>query len=111
MAHLRLHGVHVENLAWHEVIARYDRPHTFFYLDPPYWQTEGYGVEFGFEQYRAHGRAGDHPDIRSAFDGLGMEQLSISYTVGGGQGVAAKELLVWNERCEEMRKVQTLELF
>ncbi|MGS0603614.1 hypothetical protein ACQEPW_015250 [Xanthomonas oryzae pv. oryzicola] len=22
-----------------------------FYLDPPYWQTEGYGVEFPWEQY------------------------------------------------------------
>jgi len=28
---------------------RYDRPHTFHYMDPPYWQTAGYGVDFPFE--------------------------------------------------------------
>ncbi|MEQ7870372.1 hypothetical protein V6R97_06935 [Chromohalobacter salexigens] len=31
--------------------SRYDRAHTLFYTDPPYWQTEGYGVGFGVEQY------------------------------------------------------------
>jgi len=35
------------------VIRRYDRPHTLFYCDPPYWQTEGSGVGFGWEQYEA----------------------------------------------------------
>jgi site-specific DNA-adenine methylase len=34
------------------VVEKYDRPHTLFYLDPPYWQTEGYGVAFGFEHYQ-----------------------------------------------------------
>ena len=37
---------------WQNCIERYDRPDTFFFCDPPYWQTEGYGVEFGEEQYR-----------------------------------------------------------
>ena len=51
-AHLRLAGgTTVENLPWQECLRRYDRPHTFFYMDPPYWQTEGYGVPFPFEQY------------------------------------------------------------
>ena len=30
---------------------KYDREHTLFYCDPPYWGTEGYGVDFGLEQY------------------------------------------------------------
>ena len=30
---------------------RYDRAHTLFYMDPPYWATEGYDAEFGLEQY------------------------------------------------------------
>jgi|GEM_PF-4269257 len=30
---------------------RYARSHTLFYLDPPYWQAEGYGVPFGIEEY------------------------------------------------------------
>jgi DNA adenine methylase len=29
-AHLRLASTYVENLSWHEVVDKYDRPHTFF---------------------------------------------------------------------------------
>ena len=51
-AHLRLtSGPTVENLPWYDCLARYDRTHTFFYADPPYWETEGYGVPFPWEQY------------------------------------------------------------
>lgn len=123
-AHLRLHGVQVENLPWQEVVARYDRPHTLFYLDPPYWQTEGYGVEFGFEQYERMAELArtvqgsmvisinDHHDIRRAFAGLHQEELGITYTVGGGAGNQAKELLFWNQSCEERRReTGTLSLF
>lgn len=114
-AHLRLQSAYVENLPWHTVVERYDRPHTMHYLDPPYWQTEGYGVDFGFEHYeRMAGLArdvegsmlisiNDHPDIRQVFDGLHMEQVDIKYTVGGGEGAEAKELLVWNDHCEQRR--------
>src|SRR5438445_8219388 len=81
-AHLRLAGTYVENLPWLECMQRYDRPHSFFYLDPPYWQTEGYGVGFGFAQYQqmaefmraCKGKVmvsiNDQPDIRAVFDGL-----------------------------------------
>lgn len=115
-AHLRLQGAVVENLPWDAVIRKYDRPHTLFYLDPPYWQTEGYGVEFGMDQYEIMAdlaksvegslviSLNDHPDIRRVFDGLHMESLAIRYTVGGGAGTAARELLIWNDHCEDGRK-------
>ena len=32
----RLRSVNVEHLPWQNAIVRYDRPHTLFYLDPPY---------------------------------------------------------------------------
>jgi DNA adenine methylase len=39
----------------------------------------------------------DHPDIRRCFEGMHMESLDISYTVGGGgKAVARKELVVWS---------------
>ena len=109
-AHLRLAGTYVERLDWRECIKRYDRAHTFFYLDPPYWQTEGYGVPFPFAEYQAmaevlrglKGKAilsiNDHPDIRAVFAGLHTEVLDISYLIGGGtHGAAArKELVVWS---------------
>lgn len=109
-AHLRLSNTWIENLPWYEVIARYDREHTLVYCDPPYWQTAGYGVEFGFEHYErmaaiARSMKGtmiisinDHPDIRRVFAGLPMQTVAIDYTVGGGDGVAAQELVIGNWR-------------
>lgn len=88
----RLSGVYVENLAWLDCAERYDRPHTFLYMDPPYWQTEGYGFDFPFANYermaefmrRCKGRVmvsiNDHPDIRRVFQGFHMEWLDIRYS-------------------------------
>ncbi|MEM8310105.1 DNA adenine methylase, partial [Morganella morganii] len=78
-AHLRLSNTYIEHLTWQDCMKRYDREHTLFYMDPPYWETEGYGVPFGFEQYlemaemlkRLKGKAiislNDPPDIRRCF--------------------------------------------
>jgi DNA adenine methylase len=41
-AHLRLSAVTVENLPYGDIITRYDRPGTFFYIDPPYYGYEDY---------------------------------------------------------------------
>lgn len=110
-AHLRLAGgTNIENLSWQECFKRYDRAHTLFYADPPYWQTEGYGVAFGFEQYEALAEAmrtakgrfmvsiNDHPDIRRAFDGLQMLELGIKYSVNNNQGAPqeSRELVITN---------------
>jgi DNA adenine methylase len=35
-AHLRLARVQVEHLPWDKCLSKYDRPHTLFYMDPPY---------------------------------------------------------------------------
>jgi DNA adenine methylase len=99
----------VENLPWEECIERYDRPHTFFYLDPPYWETEGYGVPFEFDQYRRmamrlrsmQGKAmvsiNDHPDIRAAFAGLPMLELGVQYSVrGAAERKISSELVITN---------------
>ena len=113
-AHLRLVGAYIERLDWKECMRRYDRPHSFFYLDPPYWETEGYGVPFPFEEYVAmakmmreiKGKAllsiNDHPQIRECFAGLHIEAVPIKYTVGGGQGVDRMELLIssWDVEAE-----------
>lgn len=47
----RLSRAYIEKLDWPVCISRYDQPYTFFYFDPAYWQSPGYGVPFGFEQY------------------------------------------------------------
>lgn len=106
-AHIRLAGVTIEHLDWTEIIERYDAPHSLIYCDPPYWETEGYGVEFGREQYdrmaelarTVKGKmlisVNDHPEMRKAFAGLPMESVPIKYTVGGGQA-ARQELIIRN---------------
>ena len=108
-AHLRLAQAYIENLDWAKCMERYDRPHTFFYLDPPYWETEGYGVEFGLDQYEKmagmlrnlKGRAivslNDHPDIRRIFAGFHIETADIQYCVGGGgKGVDRTEVIIYS---------------
>lgn len=105
----RLAGTNVENLPWYECIERYDREHTFFYLDPPYWQCEGYGVPFDFENYERmaslmrtmKGKAmisiNDHPDIRKVFDGFNMLELEIKYTLQkGAESKTSGELVITN---------------
>jgi DNA adenine methylase len=101
-AYLRLARVTIEHLPWDACIARYDRPGTFFFCDPPYWQTGGYGVAFGLEQYQAlaqalrtiKGRAlltiNDCPDMRVVFAGFRHVRLMTRYTIG--QSAAAKQV-------------------
>ncbi|WP_198321723.1 MULTISPECIES: DNA adenine methylase [Methylococcus] len=92
-AHLRLSRTTIEHLPWEECICRYDRPHTLFYLDPPYWGTEGYGVENYVRMAELartiEGRmvisVNDIPEMRAAFEGLPTKHAELCYSVGGGK--------------------------
>lgn len=113
LAHLRLARVTIEHLDWQACVRRYDRPHTLFYLDPPYYGTAGYGVDFPLDQYTAMaellrtmaGKAvvsvNDIPEMREAFAGLHIRATDIAYTVGGGaKAKQAGELIISNFRPE-----------
>jgi DNA adenine methylase len=89
--------VSIEHLPWQECVARYDRPHTLFFADPPYWQAVDYGVPFEWDQFVALAEAmrttkgrmivtiNDHPDIRKAFAGIPCQRVPITYTcIGAG---------------------------
>ena len=107
MAHLRLSRTLIEHLDWHKCIERYDRPHTLFYCDPPYWGTEGYGVEFGLENYdhiadlarSIKGKmiisVNDIPEMRQVFNGLNIHSVEINYSLAG-KGTPRRELIVSN---------------
>ncbi len=104
----RLAGVIIENLGYATFIERYDRPETLFYLDPPYWGSEGdYGQGvFGradferlAEQLRtARGRfilsINDRPEVREVFAGFEMEQVGLAYSVSSKGQTEARELIV-----------------
>lgn len=109
-AHLRLSRTVIEHLPWQECIQRYDRPHTLFYCDPPYWGTVGYGVKFDIENYdllaelarTIKGKmvisVNDIPEMRQAFKGLAMSTIDINYTVGGSgrSAIKSRELIIRN---------------
>ena len=107
--HERLAGVSIERLPWNDFIARYDRPGTLFYLDPPYFGSEtDYGAalfdrqqfEPMAEQLRAiRGRfilsINDHPEIRRIFAGFEARQEDVRYTLAGNDnGKSFGELII-----------------
>lgn len=125
-AHLRLSDTYIEHLAWDACVAKYDRPHSLFYCDPPYWETEGYGVDFGMEHYERMARlardiegtmiisVNDHPEMRRVFAGLPMKAIPITYTVGGGGAPAERlELVIgsWKDGWPAPRPPPQKELF
>ena len=52
-AHRRLAKVVIENKDFEKLLHQYDRPVSFFYLDPPYHATEGYYQNIGEDGFRA----------------------------------------------------------
>lgn len=106
---MRLARTYIEHLTWQDCIKKYDRPHTLFFCDPPYWGTEGYGVDFGLEQYdhlaelakTIKGKmivtVNDIPEMRKAFAGLDIKTVGITYTIGGADRSAKRtELIIRN---------------
>src|ERR1051326_2641426 len=91
-AHERLRGVQIESLPYEQILARYDRPTTLFYLDPPYWRRKLYKFNFSDEDFRQleqrlHGVKGrfvlsldDHPEVRMIFRAWRLIRTEIIYT-------------------------------
>jgi len=110
-AHLRLAGVYIENLHFEKLIDRYDRAHTFFYLDPPYYGCENHYGKGLFKRSdfavlaarlaRLKGRfimsINDTPEIRNLFGRFRIREVATRYTVGqADKGKEVVELLVMN---------------
>ncbi len=109
-AHLRLARVFIENRPYDQVVQRFDKPGTLFYVDPPYWDCENdYGVGlFGKDDF-AHLAAllgavkgkfilslNDTPGVRETFSAFHIEALKTRYSISGTKKQEAAEVLISN---------------
>ena len=93
-AHTRLRNTYVENLDYGTIIEKYDSKETLFFLDPPYYETAGYGSGFDiYKQTRLCERLkelqgkfiltiNDHETIRDLYKDFNVERVSVTYVVG-----------------------------
>ena len=110
-AHIRLSRVYIEHASFEKVLIRFDRPCTFFYLDPPYYRCEddyGKGI-FAREDFKKlrdilagiQGKfilsINDVPEIRELYKGFRMEKAETRYSAGT-KGTTGRigELLIRN---------------
>lgn len=106
----RLRNTFVENLSFEKIIEKYDREHTFFFCDPPYYEVTGYGNEFGEKEHlilrdkliNLKGKflltINDHPKVRNWYKGFNIKEVEVSYSVSREQSARGKykELIITN---------------
>lgn len=109
-AHLRLARVYVECLTYTEIIDRYDKQDTFFYLDPPYWDCEDYygkgifnrddfaqlAAQLGNVQGKFILSLNDTPGVRETFSTFDFEDVTVTYSCSKGKNLKAGEVLIRN---------------
>jgi DNA adenine methylase len=110
--HWRLASVTIETLPYRKIVGRYDRSHTFFYLDPPYYGMKVYRLNFEPKDFDALAQAlarikgrflmslNDHPEVRKLFSGFKIRPVALKYSCMGakstGRGTTRGELLISN---------------
>ena len=106
----RLNNTYVENLYFEKIIDKYDRNHSFFFCDPPYIETCGYGVIFGEEEHRLlanklkeiNGKflltINDHPLARELYKEFNIKEVEVNYSLSRETKARGKykELIITN---------------
>lgn len=115
--HARLRHTILEDLDWADLIGRYDRPHTCFYIDPPYYKVckvYGPGLDFTPEDHARLAKRlrkvkgafllslNDHPEVRELYTWARLREVSVKYSLGLNtrdhtrKGKPSGELLITN---------------
>lgn len=114
-AHSRLVRAQIECGPYEQVLKRYDRPTTFFYIDPPYYGIKLYRYilekpEFVTLRDRLKELKGnfllslnDTPDVRDIFSCFHIEPIGIAYSVQAKGERQHQELLISNYRRASQR--------
>jgi len=111
LAWQRLAHVQIESKDFRDLIPRYDRPHTLFFLDPPYWQIPGYKHDFVEQDfidpenllYNIRGKflmtLNDTQEAREIFQRFNIETVTLKYSIATTKNSRNKtrtELLISN---------------
>jgi DNA adenine methylase len=106
--HKRLQRVQIESLPYEQILEKYDRPTTVFYLDPPYWERKWYKFNFTAADFQnleqrlrnVEGKfilsLDDRPEVRSLFHQFRLEAVELRYTAKRDTAVSHKELFISN---------------
>jgi len=109
-AHLRLCRVYIENRPYGQLIERFDKPGTLFYIDPPYWGCEDdYGKNlFSQADFAAlasqldqvKGRfilsLNDVPGVRETFANFNIDAVKTRYSISAKANQVVGEVLITN---------------
>lgn len=107
-AHLRLSGAVIECLPWDQFVVRYDRPGTFFYLDPPYYLAPYYRHNFAMPDFSHMAEVlsgvkgkfllsiNDRPEMREVFKRFDIEAVTLRYSASKKGDSVGRELLIRN---------------
>ena len=106
--HERLARVAIESLPYEQVLKRYDRDTTLFFLDPPYYGRKLYNFNFEHEDFvilakrltKLKGKfilsLNDVPEVRSIFSRFKIHGVELHYTAQKTPGKRFKEVLIRN---------------
>jgi DNA adenine methylase len=106
--HKRLQRVQVESLPYEQILQKYDRPTTVFYLDPPYWERKLYKFNFSESDFQNLERRlsalkgkfilslDDRPEVRQLFVKFRLEAVELTYTAKRDTTRLHKELFIMN---------------
>lgn len=101
----------IECKDFRDLIPRYDRPHAFFFLDPPYWNIPGYKYDFATQYFYdlrviLRGIEGrflmtikDTPEIKDIFSSFSIGEATLKYSccsTATAREMVRTELLITN---------------
>jgi len=106
----RLRDVIIEKQPWEKIVAKFDHPYTFFYLDPPYYTKEHLYKREDADVFNQHEELAEtlkqikgkfllsynnDPYIKQLYDGCIIEEVETQYSVSGAFQTET-ELLIRN---------------
>lgn len=98
----RLINVYIECRDFRKLIPQYDRPHTFFFIDPPYWKIPGYKTDFVEQDFKDLAKIlknlkgkflmtiNDTPEVREIFSEFNVQEVELKYSVTKSKKARAK---------------------